>query len=233
MRNCDKAGPRVLRWNLVRLVIDSLKSWLAELITLVFLVNLLELLLPSDNSRRFARVVIGLVVVLVLFSPVIRILVEEMPPEMDILSSLEPAIPAFSATGIMEKGIGIAAAGGGVVRAACEKELTLRIDELASTLIGIHVVRVEAVQSGSVDDWDLRVWVDVCRQGEENELSQAPAPGDDAVCVPPIEVVVAGPEHENDAGHLDAGTVHRIKGLVAGLYGLDRENVEVLASSAQ
>lgn len=62
-------------------MLAELKSWITGLITLIFFATILEMLLPIGQMRRFVRLVIGLVLIMVLMKPVFKVMEFTFAPE--------------------------------------------------------------------------------------------------------------------------------------------------------
>ena len=55
-----------------------LRELVKELILIVILAGFIDLLLPSGSTRKFARVVVGLFVIMALFNPLLLLLRQEV-----------------------------------------------------------------------------------------------------------------------------------------------------------
>ncbi|MGE5652830.1 MAG: stage III sporulation protein AF, partial [Bacillota bacterium] len=55
-------------------MLAELRTWVAGLITLIFFATILEMLLPTSAMRRFVRLVISLVLIMVLMKPVFKVM---------------------------------------------------------------------------------------------------------------------------------------------------------------
>ncbi|MHA6483791.1 stage III sporulation protein AF [Paenibacillus sp. strain BS8-2] len=60
-----------------------LSDWLRDLIAVILLAVLVELLLPNKAMQRYARLVVGLFILLTILSPVLRLFQEDMGPKLD------------------------------------------------------------------------------------------------------------------------------------------------------
>jgi len=67
--------------------LSAVSSWISQVVLLILLAIILELLLPNDNFQKYVRLVIGLVLIVSLLSPVVKVL--HMPVEQ-ILNGLNP-----------------------------------------------------------------------------------------------------------------------------------------------
>lgn len=62
-------------------------NWITQIILLIMLATILEMLLPNDSFRRYVKMVIGLVLIVALLSPVMKIF--NMPVN-EILEQINP-----------------------------------------------------------------------------------------------------------------------------------------------
>lgn len=60
-----------------------LSDWLRDIIAVILLAVLVELLLPNKAMQRYARLVVGLFILLTILSPVLRLFQEDMGPKLD------------------------------------------------------------------------------------------------------------------------------------------------------
>jgi len=67
--------------------LSIVSSWISQVVLFILLAIILELLLPNDSFQKYVRLVIGLVLIVSLLSPVIKVL--HMPLEQ-ILNGLNP-----------------------------------------------------------------------------------------------------------------------------------------------
>ena len=74
----------------------SLGEWLRKLVGTVVILGFLELLLPEGEMHRFARVVMGLLVLLVMLQP-LAALIHQSPAFDRILADRAPSAPAAPA----------------------------------------------------------------------------------------------------------------------------------------
>ncbi len=60
-----------------------LSDWLRDIIAVILLAVLVELLLPNKAMQRYARLVVGLFILLTILSPVLRLFQEDIGPKLD------------------------------------------------------------------------------------------------------------------------------------------------------
>ncbi len=86
-----------------------LGEWLRKLIGAAVILGFLELILPEGEMRRFARVVMGLLALLLMLQP-LAALVHQSPALDRILAGPPPAVPS-SSPGMAETAARVSAAG--------------------------------------------------------------------------------------------------------------------------
>ncbi|MDQ6421053.1 stage III sporulation protein AF [Paenibacillus sp. LHD-117] len=64
-------------------MIAWLSDWLRDIIAVILLAVLVELLLPNKAMQRYARLVVGLFILLTILSPVLRLFQEDIGPKLD------------------------------------------------------------------------------------------------------------------------------------------------------
>lgn len=64
-------------------MIGWLSDWLRDIIAVILLAVLVELLLPNKAMQRYARLVIGLFILLTILSPILKLLQEDMSDKLD------------------------------------------------------------------------------------------------------------------------------------------------------
>lgn len=69
------------------LMISFLKSWITNIVVLIIFLALAEIILPSNSMRKYARFVIGLIVIVVIITPIFKL--------FDKQNSIEAAISEY------------------------------------------------------------------------------------------------------------------------------------------
>lgn len=54
-------------------MIEWLGEWLKDIILIVLLASFVDLLLPNSEVQRYARIILGLLIILVILTPIIEI----------------------------------------------------------------------------------------------------------------------------------------------------------------
>lgn len=54
-------------------MIEYISSWAGQIITAVIVVTILEMILPKGNSKKYIKTIIGIYILYIIISPVIKI----------------------------------------------------------------------------------------------------------------------------------------------------------------
>ncbi|MEW6082623.1 MAG: stage III sporulation protein AF [Bacillota bacterium] len=127
-------------------VIEGLKEWARDIVFILVLAGILELLLPSGSTRKYVKVVMGLIVVLVVLNPVLSLVKGSLPVWEDLAVSglQEPGAPATMPAGTEE-----------AVAAAFAQELQKEIEETAVSLGASSASARVEVGRDSQGRWEL------------------------------------------------------------------------------
>lgn len=122
----------------------ALAPWLRRLVGTALLLGFLELLLPEGDLQRFARVVMGLLVLLVLLEPLVGLL------HLDFSLDRILSDPAAQASNGADQAGRVTAAGLAALEAARRAEMERSIGEYCAEAAGVRPrgVRVTAGPDG-------------------------------------------------------------------------------------
>ncbi|MGE5529375.1 MAG: stage III sporulation protein AF [Patescibacteria group bacterium] len=133
---------------------DFLASWLRRLVGTAIALGFLELVLPEGELRRFARVVLGLLVVLILMQPLGAVLRLDFDPGR----FLRPAYNGPAPASPVQAGARVTAAGLAALHEASREELSRAVEEYCR-ILGARVAGVE-VGRGADGGARLRILVE-------------------------------------------------------------------------
>jgi len=68
-------------------MIEFLKSWVINIVFVVVLVSLIELLLPNSSIKRYVNVIIGMIIIIVILSPVISVINRNLDMNINVFNS--------------------------------------------------------------------------------------------------------------------------------------------------
>lgn len=179
------------------------RQWLQTFMTLVVLTSLFEMLLPEDDLRKFAKLAMGLVLMLAILQPIMALVHLDWHLEYPLVASV--AVPAVD---WQERASVIQEAGAGPVMQAATRNVARQIQALLLLDREIHEVSitVSAAPSGDIDV----VIVEVAFQ-------------------PEVRPVVVGDEASLDDTHLSRqkSKLENVRRSVARYLDIDEANVEV------
>jgi len=157
-------------------VVEALRTWVREVVTLLVLAGLVEMLLPAGGSRRFARVALGLFVVLAVARPVLALVGGDVSLDRDLaaLASWGLGYAPAGATPL-ERGAELREASRERVLAASRAALETQVAVLAGRDPEVARAEAEVVlvsnpaspAYGSLEAVVLRVWLAPGPAGEE------------------------------------------------------------------
>lgn len=55
-------------------MIDSLKNWVISICTTVFFITAVEMILPNNNMKKYAKFVLGLILITVIINPLLKLI---------------------------------------------------------------------------------------------------------------------------------------------------------------
>lgn len=70
-------------------MIDFLKNWTTNLVIFIIIISFLEMILPNGNIRKFVKMTIGLIVILVIINPFIKLIQSDIDIEKEIFNNIE------------------------------------------------------------------------------------------------------------------------------------------------
>jgi len=198
-----------------------LREWVKQLILIVSLAAFLDLILPSGNIRRFARVVVGLFVLMALVNPLLLLLRQDVSWSP---AGLEERV--FAGEGLR----GVAGQGEALAEKAKEQALALyrrQLEEQAEALVLSleEVTRARAqvfLGEGAGDVIGLVLWV----KGEGE-------PGNGVSLVEPVQIRVSkgGEAGSREGGEdtLPAALEGKIRAVLTTFFDLKPETISVFA----
>lgn len=135
----------------MRELVKTVTEWVRDLVVISLTFAFVEMLLPANDLRKFARVVMGIIMIAVIIGSV-----------LDISSAMDDALEsqagfAFSQTGTLDrlswiaKGELIAYAGLEVVEGEAERKIASQVESIARLASGADVAHAE-IQFTSAGD---------------------------------------------------------------------------------
>jgi len=215
-------------------VIDFLSDWMRGLILVIFLAVFLDMILPNNRMQRYAKVVMGLLVILLMMNPVLKMMganVYEMDFSLDKMlrggSSEEQSLPTLDT--IQEQGRQLQAANDGRTL----EQWRAAIGEQVKTLVE------REHQEMQVQGVDVKLAVDEAGQAQSLtgfRLTMGPKHGDAVRPISEIEPVVIGGDspasdvtnHRETVPASFRDRVNAIKSRLAGEYEIPESTISVI-----
>jgi stage III sporulation protein AF len=206
-----------------------LKQWIANVVALIFLATLLEMLMPRGNMQRFARVVMGMLVILAVLQPVFSLLAKGM--QLDGLAAAVSG-PTLDMDSILAQAQRVRGTNDALAlertRAQLEQQIVARLSQLA----GVAAVscRAELVSDQTRQDY-----------GAVTQVTIRVTPGTPTASsgVDPVTPVVIGASGTSGAGPGTGATAtlapdlrSDILRILATDYGLTGEQVSLTAGGS-
>lgn len=69
-------------------LISYLKKWITDIVVMFVFITLLEIILPSSNMKKYIDMIIGLLIIIVLINPFIKIISKDIDIDKNIFSSM-------------------------------------------------------------------------------------------------------------------------------------------------
>lgn len=215
----------------------TLAVWLKKIVLLVLLATVLDLLLPNTELQRYVKLVMGLLILLVILSPVLTLFSPHMTAEWLAVQTAVSAPAMESVSAIAEKG------------RALRQALDQRAMEEAESRVAELVRRqVEAAFGLAVDEVDVE-WTREADGGvslasltvtvrERRDAAEAPR-GNDAEGgghvepVAPVDIRVANEENRNISAARPANgrRLPEVEAYLAKVLAVGEDQVRVVAGS--
>jgi stage III sporulation protein AF len=69
-------------------LISYLKNWITDIVVMFVFITLLEIILPSSNMKKYIDMIVGLLIIIVLINPFIKIISKDIDIDKNIFSSM-------------------------------------------------------------------------------------------------------------------------------------------------
>lgn len=87
-------------------MIENIKDWIINIVTIIILISFLELLMPDGKMKKYVNLILGFIVMLVILNPIIDILSSKSDLENDVFmisSELNKSEYAFISSNIEDR----------------------------------------------------------------------------------------------------------------------------------
>lgn len=204
---------------------DAARVWVRSIAVLVMVAAFLDFLMPQGSLRRFARVVMGLFVLLAILQPVVTLLHQELAVTRALLSAGDQ-LPVTGKSG----------AGSDQTIALTEKALERQVEGIVASITGVPGATAEVRLSpgeGSLPGGVGHVRIVLPTQaGGKSDGSAGGSSGSGGVPQVTIALpaIVPGPTQppSSTARKDRQAEVNRIKEVISGLYVVPPDSIEVV-----
>lgn len=121
---------------------ETLRQWLRSVVVIIILGGFLEFMLPADDLRRFARMVLNLLLVLALIGPLMQV-VRRAPGEVQLPAVVVPEGP--STADLVTAGENLRQKSQGLFLIEGEERLSRRVSDVAGMVPGVRGVQAKVV----------------------------------------------------------------------------------------
>ncbi|WP_432400796.1 stage III sporulation protein AF [Wukongibacter sp. M2B1] len=87
-------------------MIENIKGWIINIVTIIILISFLELLMPDGKMKKYVNLILGFIIMLVILNPIIDILSSKSDLENDVFmisSELNKSEYAFISSNIEDR----------------------------------------------------------------------------------------------------------------------------------
>ncbi|MFA5524037.1 MAG: stage III sporulation protein AF [Tissierellales bacterium] len=70
-------------------MIDFVKSWVTNIVVVIFFIAFIENLLPSSNMRKYINTTLGLLIIIVLINPIIKLMSSDINIDREVFYNLQ------------------------------------------------------------------------------------------------------------------------------------------------
>ncbi|KNF07396.1 stage III sporulation protein AF [Gottschalkia purinilytica] len=71
------------------IMIDFLKDWIIDIVSLIIIITFLEIILPNGNMRKYIKTVIGLLIIIILITPLTKVFNKNIDIEREIFLNID------------------------------------------------------------------------------------------------------------------------------------------------
>lgn len=211
-------------------MIDLLSEWLKEIILIVLLASFVDLLLPNSSFQKYARMVMGLLIILTIISPIFSIFSEDFSVN-NIIRDIENEIDTKESTVTI---------GEEAINSEYEEKMVKEVEERMFTELKPLVENNYNAQLKDLnldaylvnEKWEI-TQLDILISEEHLNSAEINETASDVETVQPIAEInieiAEAKENDNKDKKVEENTqlINDIKELVYREWGLDKEKIAV------
>jgi len=218
-------------------MIDWLTNWLKEIILIVLLASFVDLLLPNSNIQKYARLILGLLIILTIISPIFALFTEDYSVST-FVKGIETEVNSYESNQLYSTNIVENNEYESKMVDQVEQSMLLELKGLLESKYEISIVDLELTANLVNNNWEVNKLLLMVKEGME--LDNSITSNDVAVIeevteIEQIEIditqqeIIQSKNNESDNAHL----TNVLKEEIHKEWGLAKEIIfiEILGSS--
>lgn len=69
-------------------MIEFFKSWITNIVIVIFFIAFIEILLPTSNMKKYINMILGLLIIIVLINPIIKLMVNDINIDREVFYNI-------------------------------------------------------------------------------------------------------------------------------------------------
>lgn len=70
-------------------MIEFVRSWIINIVVVIFFIAIIEILLPSSNMKKYINMTLGLLIIIVLINPIIKLMSSDINIDREVFYNLQ------------------------------------------------------------------------------------------------------------------------------------------------
>lgn len=70
-------------------MIEFVKNWITNIVVVIFFIAFIEILLPSSNMKKYINMILGLLIIIVLINPIIKLMSSDINIDREVFYNLQ------------------------------------------------------------------------------------------------------------------------------------------------
>lgn len=144
-------------------MIDWLTNWLKEIILIVLLASFVDLLLPNSNMQKYARLILGLLIILTIISPIFELFTENFSVST-FVKGIETEAYSYESNTDTTNLIGSKEYESKMVEQV-EQSMMLELKGLLETKYAISIIDLELTANLVNNSWEIKKIILMIEEG--------------------------------------------------------------------
>lgn len=211
------------------MMINIFSEWVRSVTIILLLALFLDMLIPNSSLKRYVRVVIGLFIILIVLTPLIKILNDETYENLSVFNLeqkiVNGKIPELDE--ILKEGEEIQSVGTKQAQSILEGKIAYQIEGLCSVVEGVERVKAKVKindnhKLGEIEKIDhilLEVAIKGANKNNDNDSSSTVTP------------IIIGEQKDEErpiaieTKNKEIGT--KLRSIVSSFYGIEKSKIEI------